>query len=168
MTEELDHAMKNDEHRKTFVQTLKEHFPDPIELIIDQIIQMFIQWYNRRILILSSLILLLLPISMMIIGILFFHSCPKSFYLPLHLIICGMTSFIAAIGFLIMSFQWKNAIKLTANFSCHKSKSMIMILSILELIFMIIGLIGSMILPIVLLQICDLYKRISLLITIVH
>lgn len=109
--------------------------------------QMFIQWYNRRILILSSFILLILPLSMISIGFVFFHSCPKSFYLPLHLIICGMTSLIAAICFLIMSIQWKYAIKLTG---CHKSK--LMILSIVELIFMIICLSGAIILSIVLLQ----------------
>lgn len=158
MTEKFDESMKEksipmSEHRKTLVETLKEHLPDPREVLLDQIIHMFIQWSNRRILILSSILLILLPISMLIIGMLFFHSCPKSFYLPLHMIICGTTSLIAAIAFLIMSIHWKTAIKFTTNFTCHKSNTIIMILSLFEVIFITICLIGLIILTIILIYI---------------
>ena len=144
MKEEI---LPTSEPRTTLVETLKEHLPDPRELILDQIIHMFIQWSNRRILILSSCLLLLLPISMLIIGMIFYHSCPRSFYLPLHMIIVGSTSLIAALAFLIMSIHWKNAIKFTTNSTGHKSNAIIvLILSLLELIFITICLIGLVLL----------------------
>jgi len=160
MTEKFnDDDTKKDsiEHRKTLGETLKEHLPNPIEMIIDQIIHMLIEWYNRRILILSSLIMIGLPIYMISIGIIFFHSCPKSFYLPLHMIICGMTSLIAAILLLSISIIWKRTIKIT----CHTAECTTIILSFFEIIFLIICLIGLIILTIILVRISNTVEFIN-------
>lgn len=150
----IDDPIKNNtvgEHRKTLVETIKDYLPNPVEMIIDQIIQ----WYNRRILIFSSLMMIVIPIYMISIGIIFFHSCPKSFYLPLHMIICGITSLIAAILLLSIAIIWKKAIKLTSNLTGNKEKYMIRIFSIFEIIFICIDLIGLIILTIVLVSISN-------------
>ncbi|CAF1507825.1 unnamed protein product [Adineta ricciae] len=85
------------EQRKSLVETFKERLPNPAEILIDQIIHLFIQWYNRRQLISSSFLMISIPIYMITIGSLFLHSCSKSVYLPLHMIVCGITSLIAAV-----------------------------------------------------------------------
>jgi hypothetical protein len=151
----IDDNTKNDstsEHRKTLVEMVKEDLPNPTEILIDQIIQMFIQWYNRRILILSSLIMILIPIYMISIGMIFLHSCPQSDYLPLHMIICGITSFISAVLLISISMIWKRIMKLTSNIKCYRAEWTIIIF---EIIFISICLIGLIILTIVLVKISN-------------
>jgi hypothetical protein len=143
------------EHRKTLVDTIKEHLPNPAEMIIDQIIHMFMKWYNRRILILSSLIMISILIYMISVGVIFFHSCPKSFYIPLHMIICGIASLIAAILLISISIIWKRAIKLTSKITFHIAQTTTIILSFIEIIIICICFIGLIILTIILITISD-------------
>jgi len=150
-----DNNTKTD--HKTLVETIKENLPNPTDIIIDQTIYMFIQWYNRRILILSSVIMIGIPIYMIIIGVNFFHSCPKSFYLPLHMIICGTVSLIAAILLFIILIVWKKAMKLT----CHTDECITLILSIFEIIFLLICSIGLIILTIILVKISNTVELIN-------
>jgi hypothetical protein len=154
-----DNNTKKD--HKTLVETIKENLPNPTDIIIDQTIDMFIQWYNRRILILSSIIMIGIPIYMIIIGVSFFHSCPKSFYLPLHMIICGSASLIAAILLFIILIIWKKAMKLTSKITCHTDECITLILSIFEIIFLLICLIGLIILTIILVNISNTVELIN-------
>ena len=152
------------EHRKTLVDTIKEHLPNPAEMIIDQIIHMFIKWYNRRILILSSSIMIGTLIYMISIGVIFFHSCPKSFYIPLHMIICGIASLIGAILLISISIIWKRAIKLTSKITFHIAQTTAIILSIIEILIILICFIGLVILTITLIKMSnsvDLTNRTS-------
>jgi hypothetical protein len=149
------------EHRKTLVDAIKEHLPNPAEMIIDQIIHMFIQWYNRRILIISSLFMIGIPIYMISIGVIFSHSCPKSSYIPSHMIICGIASLIAAILLISISLKWKRSIKLTSKITFHLAQSTSIILSVFEIIIILICLIGLIILTIVLVRISDTVQLIN-------
>lgn len=138
------------EPRKTLVDSIKEHLPNPAEMMLDQVIQMFIQWYNRRILILSLAVMFLIPTYMITIGSLFFHSCQTSVYLPLHMIICGSVAFISATLLVTMILIWKKSIKFTSNMTCHKEESTMIILALIETVFLIISLIGIVLLTITL------------------
>ncbi|CAF3589935.1 unnamed protein product [Adineta steineri] len=146
---------------KTLVDTIKEHIPNPAEMIIDEIIHMFIQWYNRRILIFSSLIMITIPLYMISIGIIYFHSCPKSFYIPLHMIICGITSLIAAILLLIISIIWKRAIKYTSKITFHTAQLTTIILSFFEIIINLICLSCLILLTIIVLNISNTVELIN-------
>ncbi|CAF1191962.1 unnamed protein product [Adineta steineri] len=146
---------------KTLVDTIKEHIPNPAEMIIDEIIHMFIQWYNRRILIFSSLIMITIPLYMISIGIIYFHSCPKSFYIPLHMIICGITSLIAAILLLIISIIWKRAIKYTSKITFHTAQLTTIILSFFEIIINMICLSCLILLTIIVLNISNSVELIN-------
>lgn len=152
MTEKFDETK---EHRKTLVDTIKEHLSSPTEMIIDQTIHMFTQWYDRRILILSSLIMILIPIYMITIGSYFIHSCPKSIYLPLHMIICGIASLIAAILILIIAILWKKSIKKPSKIAFDIAEYTTKILSSIEIILLLICLIGLIILTIILIKISN-------------
>lgn len=143
----------NAEQRKTLVETFKEHLPNPAEILIDQIIHLFIQWYNRRRLISSSFLMISIPISMITVGSLFLHSCSKSVYLPLHMIVCGITSLIAAVLLIGIVIVWKRAIKLTSKLTYHLSKSTTTILASFEIIFLLISLCGLVVLTFSLLKI---------------
>ncbi|CAF1270228.1 unnamed protein product [Adineta steineri] len=146
---------------KTLVDTIKEHIPNPAEMIIDEIIHMFIQWYNRRILIFSSLIMITIPLYMISIGIIYFHSCPKSFYIPLHMIICGITSLIAAILLLIISIIWKRAIKYTSKITFHTAQLTTIILSFFEIIINLICLSCLILLTIIVINISNTVELIN-------
>ncbi|CAF1150748.1 unnamed protein product [Adineta steineri] len=146
---------------KTLVDTIKEHIPNPAEMIIDEIIHMFIQWYNRRILIFSSLIMITIPLYMISIGIIYFHSCPKSFYIPLHMIICGITSLIAAILLLIISIIWKRAIKYTSKITFHTAQLTTIILSFFEIIINLICLSCLILLTIIVINISNSVELIN-------
>lgn len=162
MTDKLDDIKKDSgEYRKTFVDTIKEHIPNPAEMITDEIIRIFIQWYNRRILIFSSLIMIIIPIYMISIGIRFFYSCPKSFYLPLHMIICGITSLIAAILLISIFIIWKRAIKLTSKITCYTAQCTTIILSFFDIIIILICFLGLIILTVVLIRISNTVELIT-------
>lgn len=132
------------EHRPTLIETLKEHLPNPKEILLDQLIELFLQWYNRRRILLSSLFLLLIPTAMIIIGLVNFHSCPKSFYLPLHFIVCGALALIAALLFLTFSICWKKILRWTSKFSERSKRCLAISFSIFESIIALIC-VGSMI-----------------------
>lgn len=144
--------MTENESQKTLVETLKNQLVNSNGLLIHQLIQIFIKWYNRQILIFSIIILFCLPISMITIGSLFYNSCQKIFYLPLHMIICGSISFLSTILLLIMSFLWKRSMKLTSDLTCHKSQFALIILSLCEIIFLVISLLGLVLLTIILIR----------------
>lgn len=59
------------EPRQSVLDSVKEHLPNPTESIIDQIVHIFVQWYNRRVLLLSSIIMLTMPNHMLVIGSVF-------------------------------------------------------------------------------------------------
>ncbi|UJR30390.1 hypothetical protein I4U23_017925 [Adineta vaga] len=149
------------DHQKSLVENFKELLPNPAEILIDQIIHLFIQCYNRRILILATFIMITIPIYMIIIGGIFFHSCLKSFFLPLYMIICGITSLIAAIMLISIFIIWKRAIKLTSKLTFHLSQRITIILAIFEVIFLLICLVGSISLTIILIKISSTIQLIN-------
>lgn len=149
----MSQADSSKEHRPTLMETLKEKLPNPTEILLDQIIDLFLQWYDRRRILLSSIVLLLIPIYMIVIGILYVHSCPKSFYLPIHLILCGSLALIAAILFISMSILWKKIIHWTSKFSETTNRCLGLIFSIVELIIVLICLASMIALTIILITI---------------
>ena len=134
------------EHRKTLIETIKEHLPNPAEIIIDQIIQMFIQWYNR--ILISSLIMIIIPIYMISIGV-HFHSFMSKIILSSITYDYLWDSIINSCysTYLYINYmEEKPEIDIIINLSTN---------TIFEIIFLSICLIGLIILTIVLVKISN-------------
>ena len=145
------------EYRPTLMETFKEHLPNPSEMILD----LFLQWYDRRRLILSSIILLVIPIFMILIGIFFIHSCAKTSYLPLHMIVCGCTSFIAALYFTGAAKFSKQILRCTSKLNSRLSETIRILLSIFEVICFLICFIGLIVLTVVVIRISQTVELID-------
>ena len=136
---------KND-HRKSLVETIKEHLPHPTEILIDQILRMFIDWYNRFVLLLFGAMTILIPVYMIGLGVAFFPSCPRSLYLRLHMIVCGSASLVAALLLISVAVLWKRAINGSLHMTCHKATCLKILLSLVDIVVMLVCLVGLILL----------------------
>ena len=134
------------DHHQSLVDTIKAHLPNPTEIIIDQIIRMFIGWYNRIVLLVFGAMTILIPIYMIGLGAAFFASCPRSLYLRLHMIVCGSASLVAALLLVSVSALWKRALNGSLHMPCYKATWLRILVSVVDIIVMLVCLIGSILL----------------------
>jgi hypothetical protein len=155
---------KND-HRKSLADTINEHLPNPTEIIIDQIMRMFIEWYNRFVLIVFGAITILIPVYMLGLGVAFFPSCPRSLYLRLHMIVCDSASLVAALLLINVSVLWKKAINGSLHMTCYKAAWLKMLLSLVDIIVMLVCLLGLILLTVELVRISSTVEFVELLLS---